>query len=76
MGEEQNKSFGSENFLILAVDKLKTPGLYTHPSARCTAFRRDGAPLKLLTGTVKPYPTVLGCTGFDGSPGYRRVGSP
>ncbi len=39
-----------------------------------SALRRDCAPLKLLTGTVKRHPIVLGCMGFDDPPGDRRVG--
>jgi hypothetical protein len=41
------------------------------PPASCW---RDDAPLKLLTGTVKRYPIVLGCMGFDDPPGDRRLG--
>ena len=41
------------------------------PPASCW---RDDAPLKLLTGTVKWYPMVLGCMGFDDPPGDRRWG--
>lgn len=45
------------------------PHLSTSP-----ASGRAGALLKLLTGTVKRYPTVLGCAGFDGPSVRRRVG--
>jgi hypothetical protein len=41
------------------------------PPASCW---RDDAPLKLLTGTVKRHPIVLGCMGFDDPPGNRRLG--
>src|SRR5665213_1066481 len=49
--------------------------LYTAPR-RAVRLRRDCAPLKLLTGIVKRYPIVLGCTGFDGSPVRRGWGPP
>ena len=55
------------------VDKPPGRRLYT-VHRRAVRLRRDCAPLKLLTGTVKWHPIVLGCTGFDGSPAYRGVG--
>jgi len=48
---------------------------HIYTDRRAVRLRRDCAPLKLLTGTVKRHPIVLGCTGFAGSPAYRRVGS-
>src|SRR6185312_3885526 len=45
------------------VDNGLERRIYTRSGAP-SAFRRDCAPLKLLTGTVKPHPTVLGCMGF------------
>ena len=62
-----------EKLSSFLVDNASGWGLYT-PSRRAVRLRRDCAPLKLLTGIVKRYPIVLGCTGFDGSPVHRGGG--
>jgi hypothetical protein len=56
-----------------SVDSKKGWSLYTRLGSP-PALGRDGVPMKLLTGTVKRYPTVLGCAGFDGPSVRRRVG--
>ena len=58
---------------IFAVDKPISRSLYSgHRRGR--PLRRDDAPLKLLTGTVKKASDSLRVLGFDGSPPVWREG--
>ena len=69
----ERKNPGFVLTIMKAVPYIRPLG--TSPAA----FRRDGAPLKLLTGSVKQHPIVFGCAGFrrlSGLPGRGTAAVP
>ena len=64
------------NAVDLRLTRLRAEAYIPAIGAPPASCWRDDAPLKLLTGTVKRYPMVLGCMGFDDPPGLPEVGIP
>src|SRR5664279_4209649 len=62
------------NAVDLRLTRLRAEAYIPAIGAPPASCWRDDAPLKLLTGTVKRYPMVLGCMGFDDPLGLPEVG--
>lgn len=68
-GEIRSDKVGPFRLTMLRVQA------YIQPLGAPSATRCDGAPLKLITGTVKKHPTVIGCVGLRRLPGFPGVGA-